>query len=96
MMSVPEACGMTQNLIKLVLKKLEKQMEGKKVEGTSGNSAVKVVISGKFQVLEVRINPRLARNVAQLEELVEAAVDDALLKASDLLKSEAQKLLGGL
>ena len=95
MMPVPEASSITQNLIKMILKKMEKQMEGKKVEGISGNGAVRIVVSGKFQVLGVKINPRLARNVSQLEELVGAAVEDALQKGSDLLKSEAQKLLGG-
>jgi DNA-binding protein YbaB len=59
------------------------------------NGAVRILISGKFQVLGVKINPRLARNVPQLEELVGVAVEDALQKGSDLIKSEAQKLLGG-
>lgn len=95
MMPVPETSSITQNLIKMILKKLKRQMAGKKVEGISGNGAVRIMISGKLQVLGVKINPRLTRNVHQLEELVGAAVEDALQKGSDILKSEAQKLLGG-
>ncbi|MGB4504223.1 MAG: YbaB/EbfC family nucleoid-associated protein [Syntrophaceticus sp.] len=96
MMSVPELFGMAQNIIKLILKKLEKQMDGKEIEGVSGNGAVRIVISSKIQVLEVKIDPHLACNVEQLEELVGAAVDDALQKGSGLLKSEVQKILGDL
>lgn len=95
-MSVPEAQGLTQGLLKKILKKFEKQLEGKQVEGSSGNGAVSIVISAKFQVLNVKINPRLAYQLDQLEELVGAAVDDVLQRGGDLLKSEAQKLLGGL
>ena len=93
-MPVPETYGLTQHFLKSIITRLEKQLEDKKVEGTGGNGAVCVVISGKLQVLGVKINPRSVRKVAQLEELVADAVDDALQKGSELLKSEARKLLG--
>ncbi|MGI6405000.1 MAG: YbaB/EbfC family nucleoid-associated protein [Syntrophaceticus sp.] len=93
-MSVPETQSMAQIFINKLLKKLDKQLEGKKVEGSSRNGAVKIVISGQFRVLEVKISPRLSCNNEQLEKSVAAAVDDALQKGSELLRSEAQKLMG--
>lgn len=93
-MSIPETQGMAQIFINKLLAKLDKQLEGKKVEGSSGNGAVRIVISGQFRVLGVKIYPRLGRDNEQLEKLVAAAVDDALQKGSELLRSEAQKLLG--
>jgi hypothetical protein len=44
-MSVPETQSMAQIFINKLLKKLDKQLEGKKVEGSSRNGAVKIVIS---------------------------------------------------
>ncbi|HBI26784.1 MAG TPA: hypothetical protein DDY25_03515 [Peptococcaceae bacterium] len=93
-MSIPETQSMAQVFINKLLKKLDKQLEGKQVEGSSGNGAVRIVISGQFRVLGVKISPRLGRDNEQLERLVAAAVDDALLKGNELLRSEAQKLLG--
>lgn len=61
-MSVPETQSMAQIFINKLLKKLDKQLEGKKVEGSSRNGAVKIVISGQFRVLEVKISPRLSCN----------------------------------
>lgn len=92
-MSVPETQSMAQVFINKLLKKLDKQLEGKKVEGSSGNGAVRIVISGQFRVLGVKISPRLSCNYEQLEKYVAAAVDDALQKGSELLRSEAQKIL---
>lgn len=93
-MSVPETQSMAQVFINKLLKKLDKQLEGKKVEGSSGNGAVRIVISGQFRVLRAKISPRLRCNNDQLEKLVATAVDDALQKGSELLRSEAQKILG--
>lgn len=93
-MSIPETQSMAQVFINKLLKKLDKQLEGKQVEGSSGNGAVRIVISGQFRVLGVKISPRLGRDNEQLEKLVAAAVDDALQKGNELLRSEAQKLLG--
>ena len=60
----------------------------------SRDRGVIVVLSGSFQVLSVKINQRLLNNHAKLENSVAEAVDDALQKGIQLLKTEAQKLLG--
>mgnify|MGYP000903213044 CR=1 FL=1 len=95
-MPVPETYGLTQQFLKSIITRLEKQLEGKKVEGSSENGAVCVVIGGKLQVLGVKINMRSVKNVSHLEQLVAEAVDDALQKGSELLKTEAGKLMGGV
>ncbi|HHY40433.1 MAG TPA: YbaB/EbfC family nucleoid-associated protein [Syntrophaceticus sp.] len=93
-MSDLEAYRIPKSVLNSILKKLEKQMKDKEIRGTSKDRAVIVVISGSFQVLSVQINQRLVKNPAQLENSVAEAVDDALQKGIELLKTEAQKLLG--
>jgi len=93
-MSELEAYRIPKSVLNSILKKLEKQMRDKEVRGTSKDRGVIVVLSGSFQVLSVKINQRLANNPARLENSVAEAVDDALQKGIELLKREAQNLLG--
>ncbi|HAF17632.1 MAG: YbaB/EbfC family nucleoid-associated protein [Thermacetogeniaceae bacterium] len=93
-MSYSEAYRIPKSVLNSILKKLEKQMKDKEIRGTSRDRGVIVVLSGSFQVLSVKINQRLLNNHAKLENSVAEAVDDALQKGIQLLKTEAQKLLG--
>jgi len=93
-MSELEAYRIPKSVLNSILKKLEKQMRDKEIKGTSKDRGVIVVLSGSFQVLSVKINQRLANNPARLENSVAEAVDDALQKGIELLKREAQNLLG--
>lgn len=93
-MSNPEAYRIPRGLFNSILKKLEKQMKDKEIRGISKDGGVTIILSGGFQVLSVKINERLAKNVEKLEDSVADAVDDAMQKGLKLLKQEAQKLLG--
>ncbi len=89
-----EAYGLTQNFLRSLFKKLTGQLEGKVVAGSSSDGSVKVVLSGKLRVVEVRIEPAAAADKGRLERLVEEAVDDALAGVMELIESEAGRLLG--
>ncbi len=67
------------------------------VEGQAGGGAVKVVVTGGFDFRSVTIDPAAVDpgDVAMLEDLVLAAVRDAVAKASEL-NQEAMGGLGGL
>ena len=93
-MSNPEAYRIPKRMLNSILKKLEKRIKDKEIRGTSRDRGVIVVLSGSFRVLSVNINRRLMNNHAKLENSVAEAVDDALQKGIELLKTEAQKLLG--
>ncbi len=57
-----------------------------RVEGSAGGGMVKVVADGQQNVLEVAINPEAVdpEDVEMLQDLVLAAVSDALKKSRDL------------
>ncbi len=57
-----------------------------RVEGSAGGGMVKVVADGQQNVLEVAINPEAVdpEDVEMLQDLVLAAVADALKKSRDL------------
>ena len=67
------------------------------VEGQAGGGVVKVTVTGGFEFRSITIDPAAVdpSDVAMLEDLVLAAVRDAVAKASEL-NQEAIGGLGGL
>jgi nucleoid-associated protein EbfC len=68
------------------------------VEGTSGGGLVKVVAAGDGRIQSVRIDPVAVdkRDVEMLEDLVTAAVNDALRRSKELVEKEMGKVAGGM
>ncbi len=80
------------------LAKAQAEMEELKVEASSGGGAVRVVLSGKLEVLEVHISPDAVdpEDVELLQDLVMTAVNEAVQKAQELAQSRMGDLTGGL
>jgi DNA-binding YbaB/EbfC family protein len=59
---------------------------------------VTVVANGKQQVMSVKIDPEVVNrdDVEMLEDLVTAAVNDALKRAQEMVSEEIGKVTGGL
>lgn len=77
---------------------MQKELETKEYEATSGGGAVKVVANGKKQILEVSISPEVVDpdDVEMLEDLVMLACNEALKKAEEDTADSMKKLTGGL
>lgn len=69
-----------------------------KVEGSAGGGMVTVVANGKQEILEVHIEQEVVDpdDVEMLEDLVVAAVNQALEKAQEAANQEMGKAAGGL
>lgn len=80
------------------MEEVQKELEGKRVEGTSGGGMVKVVANGKQEILEIKIDPEVVNkeDVEMLEDLVLAAVNQAREKSVEVQNEEMAKLTGGL
>jgi hypothetical protein len=59
---------------------------------------IKVVANGKQEVLSITIDPEVvnADDIEMLQDLILAAVNDALKKAQEMVAGEMSKLTGGL
>lgn len=66
------------------------------VEGSAGGGAVRVVLTGAQEVREVRIVAGVASDVEMLQDLVLAAVADALRRSKELAQQKLGALTGGL
>ena len=69
-----------------------KELEAKEFTATAGGEAVEVTVSGKREVLKVK----LAEEVEMLEDLIVAATNEALRKVDEESSSAMSKLTGGL
>ena len=78
--------------------KLQEELAEKTVETSSGGGMVKVVANGKQQLVSIQIEQEVVDpdDVEMLQDLILAAVNDALTKAQDMVSGEMSKLTGGL
>jgi DNA-binding YbaB/EbfC family protein len=78
--------------------KMQEELADKTVESSSGGGMVKVVANGRQQVLAITIEKEVVdpEDVEMLQDLVLAAVNDALAKAQEMVSSEMGKLTGGM
>ena len=79
-----------------MLQKMQEELETVTVEGTAGGGAVKVVVTGKQTVESVEIAPEAAEDVDLLQDLIVAAVNDAMTKANEMASQRLSSLTGGL
>ncbi|MFQ5652115.1 MAG: YbaB/EbfC family nucleoid-associated protein [bacterium] len=68
------------------------------VEGSSGGGMVTVTANGKQEIIDVKIDPQVIDpdDVEMLEDLVLAAVNQALEKAQEMANQEMGKAAGGM
>jgi len=80
----------------------QQELANSEVTGTAGNGAVRAVVSGVGQLLDVTIDPKVidpadpAETAATIADLVLAAVRDAWDSAIDLQQRQLGALGGGL
>ncbi len=78
--------------------KLQEELAERKVESTAGGGVVKVIANGKNEVISIEIKPEAVdpEDVEMLQDLITAAVNEALRKAQEMVSQEMGKLTGGL
>ena len=80
------------------LAKMQEELEQATVEATAGGGMVKAVVTGKQTVASISIAPEAVdpEDVEVLEEMVMAAVNEALVKSQELAQQKMASLTGGL
>jgi len=80
------------------ISQLQEEMANKTVEASAGGGMVTIVINGKQQVLSIRIDPEVVNreDVDMLQDLICAAVNEAIRKSQEMMTEEMKKITGGL
>jgi len=86
-----------QKLQKKMLKTQE-ELAKKTVEAASGGGMVKVIANGGQRIESIVLEKEVVdpEDIEMLQDLVMAAVNDALKKSQDMVSAEMGKLTGGL
>jgi DNA-binding YbaB/EbfC family protein len=80
------------------LTSVQDEIASRTAEGRAGGGMVTAVVNGRLEVLRVTIDSSLLESPDRdmLQDLVVAAVNDALRSARTLIADEMQKVTGGL
>jgi DNA-binding YbaB/EbfC family protein len=78
--------------------KLQEELAEKTVETASGGGMVKVVANGRQQIVSIQIEEEVIDpdDVEMLQDLILAAINDALAKSQEMVSGEMSKLTGGI
>ena len=96
--------GMNMNMIKQAQKmqqdmlKMQEELEVKQYEAAAGGGVVKAVVNGKHEVVSLTIDPEAVdpEDVEMLQDMVVAAVNEAMRKAEAEASQNMSRLTGGL
>lgn len=78
--------------------KMQEELDAREFEATSGGGMVTAKVNGKRELLAISIKPEAVDpdDVEMLEDMVMAAVNEALRTAADTAEREMGKLTGGM
>lgn len=80
------------------MKMLQKELDIKEFEASSGGGMVTVKVNGKQELLDIKINKECVdpNDVEMLEDLVKTAVGQAMKESSDTVSNAMSKVTGGM
>lgn len=80
------------------MKQLQEELGEKRVEGTAGGGMVQAVATGKQELVSIEIEKDVVdpEDIEMLQDLVTAAVNEALRKSRDMVTEQMSRLTGGI
>ncbi|NIP31876.1 MAG: YbaB/EbfC family nucleoid-associated protein [Candidatus Dadabacteria bacterium] len=80
------------------MEKLQAEVGEKTIEATSGGGMVTVTAKAKGEITGIKIEPELLidNDMDMLQDLIIAAVNEALKRGQEMMQQEVSKMAGGL
>lgn len=96
--------GMNMNMIKQAQKmqqdmlKMQEELEAKEYDATVGGGVVSARVNGKHEVLSLNIDPEAVdpEDIEMLQDMIVAAVNEAMRKADAEMQQAMGRMTGGL
>jgi nucleoid-associated protein EbfC len=78
--------------------KIQEELATKTVESSAGGGMVTAVVNGRQELVTLKLEPQVVDpdDIEMLQDLIVAAVNDALRKAQEMAAGDMGKLAGGL
>jgi DNA-binding YbaB/EbfC family protein len=80
------------------MQEVQSKVEESELEVTAGGGAITVKVNGKRELLDIEIKPEVVDpdDVEMLQDLIVAAVNEAIRKADEMVAKEMGKITGGM
>ncbi len=80
------------------IKKIQDDLVNKEATGSSGGDMVKATVNGRHELIDISIAKEVVNpdDIEMLEDLIVAAVTDAMHRMDVVIKTEMAKVTGGL
>lgn len=84
--------------VKARMEELKESLGNERIEAAAGGGMVQVIMTGKMELLSIKIDPEIINpaDPQYLETLVQAAFNDGIYKAQDLVKAKMTEMTGGI
>jgi DNA-binding YbaB/EbfC family protein len=78
--------------------RIQQELETREVEATAGGGMVTARVNGKQQLLDLKIEKEVVdpEDVDMLQDLILAAINEALQKSQQMVQEEMSKVTGGM
>jgi DNA-binding YbaB/EbfC family protein len=76
--------------------KVQSELESETIEASAGGGAVRAVVNGQQKVLSIEIDAEVGEDVEMLQDLVVAAVNEALERSREVASRRMQEVTAGL
>ncbi len=99
MAGIGDMIGMMKNLggLQAKLQAVQDELARQTAEGSAGGGVVTATVNGRLELVDIHIEPEVVgQDVDLLEDMVKAAVGQAMDKARALQREGMSELLGGL
>ena len=80
------------------MSQIQEELGQKTIEATAGGGMVKVTANGNQEIVSIQIDPEVIDpdDIEMLQDLIMAAINDAIKRAKDMMNEEMGKLTKGL
>ena len=84
--------------MQLKVNALQKELEAREIEVSSGGGAVLMTVNGKQEIIKIKIDPECVdpNDVEMLEELIKTGVNQAVKESQDMVSNAMSKVTGVL
>jgi len=97
---MPDLGGLMQAAQKMQedMQRVQADLDRRQVEASAGGGMVTAVVNGRLDMVALRIDPSVVdpKDVQMLQDLVVAAINQAITKAKEMAQAELAKVTGGM
>lgn len=82
--------------VQIRMAKVQADLERELIDASAGGGAVKAVVNGQQRVISLTIDPDVTGDIDMLQDLVVAAMNEALDRSRELAATRMQAVAAGL